>query len=38
MGCSYKTSDFIVDTLDGWWKSVPPEKQQSIDQYLRQSA
>jgi len=31
MGCSYKTSDFIADTLDGWWKGLPPEKQQSID-------
>ena len=31
MGCSHKTSDFIADTLDGWWKSLPPEKQQSID-------
>ncbi len=31
MGCSHKTSDFIVDTLHGWWKSLPPEKQQGID-------
>lgn len=28
MGCSYKTSDFIIDTLIGWWKSIPLDEQQ----------
>lgn len=31
MGCSYKTSDFIIDTLDGWWDSTSAEEQKSID-------
>ena len=31
MGCSYKTSDFIIDTLDGWWRSIPKEDRQLID-------
>jgi hypothetical protein len=31
IGCSYKTSDFIIDTLDGWWESLPPKNRQRID-------
>lgn len=31
MGCSYKTSDFIIDTLKGWWKNQTPEEQLNID-------
>jgi len=31
MGSSYKTSDFIMDTLQGWWSSLPLEKQNGID-------
>ncbi|MBW4554041.1 MAG: hypothetical protein KME35_23505 [Aphanocapsa sp. GSE-SYN-MK-11-07L] len=27
-GRSYKTSDFIVDTLQEWWTDLPPEQQQ----------
>ena len=29
MGSSYKTSDFIADTLNGWWNSVSPNEKQS---------
>jgi hypothetical protein len=29
IGCSYKTSDFIVDTLNGWWESMPLEERQA---------
>lgn len=31
MGSSYKTSDFIIDTLQGWWGSLSLEKQKNID-------
>jgi len=31
MGCSFKTSDFIIDTLAGWWQSIPADEQQRID-------
>jgi len=31
MGCSYKTSDFIIDTLNGWWKNQTLEEQLRID-------
>lgn len=27
-GSSYKTSDFIVDTLEDWWRGLSPEQQQ----------
>lgn len=30
-GSSYKTSDFIVDTLGGWWEQLGAEQQQGID-------
>ncbi len=26
-GSSFKTSDFIVDSLEDWWKAIPVEKQ-----------
>lgn len=29
-GNSYKTSDFIVDRLEAWWKTLSPELQQEI--------
>jgi hypothetical protein len=32
MGCSYKTSDFIIDTLNGWWKNQTPEERFRIDE------
>jgi len=32
MGCSYKTSDFIIDTLKGWWNNQTQEEQLRIDQ------
>lgn len=28
-GCSYKTSDFMVDNLQIWWKSLPIVEQQA---------
>lgn len=31
MGSSYKTSDFIIDTLQGWWNNQSAEKRQQID-------
>jgi hypothetical protein len=31
MGSSYKTSDFIIDTLQGWWDSLSLGKQKNID-------
>ena len=30
IGSSFKTSDFIIDSLNLWWSSVPPEEQQTI--------
>ena len=30
-GSSYKTSDFIVDSLSLWWKQIPQSEQQKID-------
>ncbi len=30
-GCSYKTSDFIIDALFGWWNHQSPEEQQRFD-------
>jgi hypothetical protein len=30
-GSSYKTSDFMVDTLGGWWEQLGAEQQQGID-------
>ncbi|CDN16653.1 Mobile element protein [Richelia intracellularis] len=32
--CSYKTRDFIVDTLIQWWKTITPEQKQ--DNELRE--
>lgn len=29
-GGSYKTSDFIVDTLQTWWAQLTPQQQQTI--------
>jgi hypothetical protein len=29
-GGSFKTSDFIVDSLKDWWKAIPAEKQAAI--------
>ena len=26
-GCSHKTSDFIVDTLEQWWETLPAQEQ-----------
>jgi hypothetical protein len=31
MGSSYKTSDFIIDTLQGWWNNLTPVGQKDID-------
>ena len=31
MGCSYKTSDFIMDTLSGWWNHQSKQAQQQMD-------
>lgn len=31
MGSSFKTSDFIMDTLQSWWNSLSTEKQNSLD-------
>jgi len=28
-GSSYKTSDFMVDTLEAWWENLEPEQQQT---------
>jgi hypothetical protein len=30
-GCSAKTSDFIIDTLRGWWRHQPLAEQQRIE-------
>jgi Rhodopirellula transposase DDE domain len=30
IGSSFKTSDFIIDSLNLWWRSVPQEEQQTI--------
>lgn len=30
-GSSYKTSDFIVDSLSLWWNQIPQREQQKID-------
>ena len=30
-GSSYKTSDFIVDTLEQWWNTLPPQQQQQCE-------
>jgi hypothetical protein len=30
-GCSFKTSDFIIDTLYGWWHQQPLAEQQRIN-------
>ena len=30
-GSSYKTSDFIVDSLSLWWNQIPQTEQQKID-------
>lgn len=30
-GSSYKTSDFIVDTLQEWWNDLTPEQQQQTE-------
>lgn len=30
-GSSYKTSDFIVDSLCWWWKQIPVVEQQKLD-------
>jgi hypothetical protein len=29
-GSSYKTSDFMVDTLQTWWAKLPPQVQQHM--------
>jgi hypothetical protein len=29
-GSSYKTSDFIVDSLEDWWKGLRPQNRKSI--------
>ncbi len=31
MGSSYKTSDFIMDTIKDWWKNQSVKEQQDID-------
>lgn len=31
MGRSFKTSDFIVDNLDAWWRSLTPQQQQETE-------
>ncbi len=30
-GSSYKTSDFIVDSLCWWWQQIPVAEQQKLD-------
>ena len=30
-GSSFKTSDFIVDELENWWKNLPIEEQKSME-------
>lgn len=30
-GSSFKTSDFIVDELENWWKALPTEEQKSME-------
>ncbi len=30
-GSSYKTSDFIADSLSRWWKTIPQSEKQQID-------
>ncbi len=30
-GSSYKTSDFIVDSLFWWWKQIPVAQQEKLD-------
>jgi len=30
-GSSYKTSDFIVDSLVQWWKTITPEQKQNTE-------
>jgi hypothetical protein len=30
-GSSYKTSDFIVDNLINWWKTITPEERQETE-------
>lgn len=30
-GSSYKTSDFIVDSLSVWWATLAPSEQQALD-------
>ncbi|MBE8992754.1 hypothetical protein IQ275_37780 [Nostoc sp. LEGE 12450] len=30
-GSSYKTSDFIVDNLIHWWKTITPEQRQDTE-------
>ena len=30
-GCSYKTSDFIVDTLAQWWDLLPTDEQKTCE-------
>jgi len=30
IGSSFKTSDFIIDSLYLWWNTVPPEEQKTI--------
>lgn len=30
-GSSYKTSDFIVDTLEQWWDTLTPQEQQKCE-------
>lgn len=31
-GSSYKTSDFIADTLEEWWNSLPLEEQKTVEE------
>jgi hypothetical protein len=31
-GSSYKTSDFIADTLEEWWDSLPLEEQMTVEE------
>ena len=31
MGSSFKTSDFIIDTLKGWWENTPLEARNDAD-------
>ncbi len=30
-GSSYKTSDFVVDSLDQWWDTLTPQEQQDCE-------